>query len=82
MPIGVSVLKFSQKKEKNVLICVHIFLDRSGGTIGIAFAPQAEGWLFVSQPQQIYKSKQIVTVPLSNVKYNVFWEMIIINHGC
>ena len=33
-----------------------------------AFAPQAEGWVFLSQPQQTQAVKQVVKAALSNAR--------------
>ena len=51
---------------------VHLSLLRLAATVAQwvrAFAPQAEGWEFESQPQQTQVIKQVVTAPLRNARH-------------
>ena len=47
---------------------VHVFASAKAQGVR-AFAPQAEGWVFESQPRQTKVLKQVVTAPLPNVRH-------------
>ena len=53
-----------------LITCCRLFVRRATVAQWVrAFAPQAEGWEFESQPQQTQVIKQVVTAPLQNARH-------------